>query len=158
MANVVSRTFCSSPKRDASETWREIVDVLTKEKSSIARNELLAIAGVASSLISDQCPKDAPIVITCDGPRTRIYCLFGDDAIEGTDANEELISHDPLAGDWKMSLPCSKDDLTWVQSALKNHSNRITARDLETTVESEQSQNRTQTTSLTVDLKGFLGS
>ena len=30
-----------------------------------------------------------------------------------------------------MSLPCPKDDLAWVQAALKKHGGRITARELE---------------------------
>lgn len=83
MSTVYSRTFRSTPERSASDTWQAIVELLTKGKSSTARNELLAVAGIASSLIADQAPKGSPIVVTCDGPRTRIYCLYDDDAIEG---------------------------------------------------------------------------
>ena len=80
--------------------------------------ELLAVDGLAASIIADQAPKDAAIVVTCDGPRTRIYCLYDDDAIDGSDANEDALGFDPLKGDWRMSLPCLADDLAWVQAAL----------------------------------------
>src|SRR3546814_20149421 len=63
-----------------------------------------AETGVAASLIADQAPKSAPIVATCDGPRTRIYCLFYEDAIDGDDANEEVLGFEPLKGDWGVSL------------------------------------------------------
>src|SRR5699024_9357484 len=88
MSTVASRTFKSTPERDAGRTWTAIVDMLTQGKASDARTELLAVAGVAASIIADQAPKDAAITVTCDGPRTRIYCLYDDDAVEGSDANE----------------------------------------------------------------------
>jgi hypothetical protein len=129
VSTVAGRTFASTPKRDAAQTWAAIVDLLTQGRSGAARNELLAVSGVAASIIADQAPKDAPIVVACDGPRTRIYCLYNDDAVEGSDAYEDPLGFDPLAGDWHISLPCLKDDLSWVQSALKKHSSRITARE-----------------------------
>ena len=89
MSTVASRTFKSTPERDAGRTWTAIVDLLTQGKAGAARTELLAVAGVAASVIADQAPKEAAIVVTCDGPRTRIYCLYDDDAVEGSDANEE---------------------------------------------------------------------
>jgi hypothetical protein len=101
MTTVVSRTFRSSPHRDALQTWDAIVELLTQGKDGTARSELRAVAGVAASLIADQAPKSAPIVATCDGPRTRIYCLFDEDAIDGDDANEEVLGFEPLKGDWE---------------------------------------------------------
>ena len=120
MTTVVSRTFRSSPHRDALQTWDAIVELLTQGKDGTARSELRAVTGVAASLIADQAPKSAPIVATCDGPRTRIYCLFDEDAIYGDDANEEVLGFEPLKGDWGVSLPCPKEQLGWVQSALKS--------------------------------------
>ena len=93
--------------------------------------ELLAVAGIAASIIAEQTPKNEAIVVTCDGPRTRIYCTYDDDAIDGSGANEDALGFDPLKGDWRMSLPCPKDDLAWVQAALKKHGGRITARSSE---------------------------
>src|SRR5258707_15857803 len=133
MTAVARRTFRSNPHRDALQTWIAIVDLLMQGKTGGARTELLAVGGVAASVIAEQAPKDAAIVITCDGPRTRVYCLYDDDAIEDSDANEDVLGFDPLKGDWRISLPCPADDLDWVQDALKKRSTRITARNLNTT-------------------------
>lgn len=157
MTTVVRRTFNSTPQRDAAETWRAIVDLLTQGKAGDARTELLAVAGVAASVIADQAPKDAAIVITCDGPRTRIYCLYDDAAIEGSDAAEDALGFDPLQGDWRVSLPCGDEDLAWVQAALKTHSSRVTARDKATGASIEETS-KAAASSLTVNIEGFLGS
>src|SRR3546814_12957859 len=105
-----SDLFSSTPQRDAHQTWTAIVDLLTQGNTGAARSDLLAVSGVAASVIADQAPKDAPIVVTCDGPRTRIYCLYDDDALDGADANEDLLGFDPLKGDCRLSLPCLSDD------------------------------------------------
>lgn len=157
MSTVASRTFKSTPQRDAAGTWAAIVDLLTQGKVDAARSELLAVSGIAASVIADQVPKDAAITVTCDGPRTRIYCLYDDDAIDGSDANEDALGFDPLKGDWQVSLPCLADDLAWVQSALKKHSTRITARDLSAAAFSADDV-AAKSQSLVFDPKGFLGS
>ncbi len=156
MTTVARRTLCSTPQRDAAQTWDLIVALLTKGKEGEARTELLAVAGIAASVIADQASKDAPIVVTCNGPQTRIYCLYDDDAIEGSDANEDALNYDPLNGSWNVSLPCLADDLSWVQGALKKHSTRIVARDL-----SERASDKAEkaaSSALVLDPKGFLGS
>ena len=129
MATVVSRTFISSPQRDAHDTWIAITELLTQGHAQGARSELDAVSGIAASIIAERTPEEAPIVVTCDGPRTRIYCLYDEDAIDGSDANEDAFGFDPLNGEWQVSLPCSVDDLEWVRSALKQHTDRITARE-----------------------------
>src|SRR4051812_44551892 len=133
MSTVSRRTFVSTPSRDAAKTWNAIVDLLAPTAAHPARKELLDIVGIAASVISDRSPKDHAIVTTCDGPRTRIYCLFDDDAVDGSDANEAALGYDALKGDWAVSLPCDPDELDWVQRALKKHSARITARELTAT-------------------------
>ncbi len=157
MSTVASRFFNSTPQRDAAETWRAIVALLTQGKAGTTQDELLAVTGIAASLIADQAPKDAAIVVTCDGPRTRIYCLYDDDAIDGSDANEAGLGFDPLQGDWRVSLPCPAEDLAWVQSALEAKGGRITARDKTATLAVEKAEGA-RASSLTIDLKGFLGS
>jgi len=156
MTTVASRKFRSIPYRDAIHTWAAIVDLLTRSNQSNSKRELEAVAGIAASCIADQAPKDAPIIISCDGPRTRIYCLYDEDAIEGSDAKEEAFGFDPLKGDWRLSLPCGKDDLSWVQSALKKHSSRISARDLAMGI-TDQAENSTGTKELTINIKEFIG-
>ena len=158
MMTVARRTFRSTPGRSAMATWTAIVDLLTQGRTGEAREELLAVAGVAATIIADHAPSDAAIVVTCDGPRTRIYCLYDDDAIGGSDANEDPLGFDPLNGGWRVSLPCPAEDLTWVQAALGRHSRRITARDLEQRVASEQSATDAWGAPLVLDPRGFLGS
>ena len=158
MTRVARRTFRSTPARDALATWTAIVDLLARGTDGAARTELLAVAGIAASVIADHAPEDAPIVATCDGPRTRIYCLYDDDAIDGSDANEDPLGFDPLKGDWRVSLPAPAEDLSWVQAALKEHSDRITARDPDTPVSKDQTRKSTDTQTLVLDPKGFLGS
>jgi hypothetical protein len=157
MSTVASRTFKSTPQRDAAGTWAAIVDLLTQGEAGDARSELLTVAGIAASVIADQASKDAAITVTCDGPRTRIYCLYDDDAIDGSDANEDALGFDPLKGNWQVSLPCLADDLAWVQSALKKHGTRITARDSVAAVSSVD-DGAAKSQSLVFDPKGFLGS
>jgi hypothetical protein len=130
MSTVVRRTFASCPARSAHDTWEAIVDLLTKSSGAADRDELLSVSGEASSIISDQAPASAPIVVTADGPRTRVYCLYDDDALDGSDANESPLGFDPLKGDWAVSLPCQAEDLDWVQVALKGKTDRIVARDM----------------------------
>jgi hypothetical protein len=157
MTTVASRTFRSTPHRDAHKTWLAIVDLLTQGSTGAPRVELLAVAGIASSIIADQAPRDAAMVVTCDGPRTRIYCLYDDDAIDGGSANEDAVGFDPLKGDWRISLPCLADDLPWVRDALKKHSTRITARDSAASIATEQDE-KAAAPALVFDPKGFLGS
>lgn len=157
MSTVASRTFRSSPHRDASATWELIVELLTQGSNGQAKSELRAVTGIASSLISDRAPKDAPIIVTCNGPRTRIYCIYDDNAIDGSDANEGVLGFDPIKDDWAVSLPCPKDELDWVTSALKKHSDRISARDLSTGINAEATSKSTAQ-SMTLDLAGFLKS
>lgn len=127
--SVVKRVFVATPARDAHATWLAITDFLTRGLPGPARDELTAVAGVAASVIADLAPRDAPIVVTSDGPRTRIYCLYDEEAVQGSDANEDPAGYDPLNGDWAMSLPCEVEDLDWVSAALAEQSTRITARD-----------------------------
>lgn len=156
MTTVASRRFNCTPQRDAGKTWDAIVDLLTQGKDGPKRKELLAVSGVAASTLADQAPRDAAITVTCDGPRTRIYCLYDDDAIEGSDANEDPLGFDPLQGDWRVSLPCLPDDLSWVQGALKKHSERITARDRDADVETTKAHQDQQAQTLVLDPQGFL--
>lgn len=157
MATVVSRTFRSIPHRNASLTWDSIVTLLTQGKQNDNQKELNAVAGIAASIIADQNPRNAPIIVTCDGTRTRIYCTYDEDAIDGSDENENALTYDPLNGEWNMSLPCHSDDIDWVTSALQKHSSRITARDVESGI-NESDNESTKSNALILDLKGFLGS
>lgn len=158
MTTVASRSIRSSPHRDAADTWRTIVSLLTRGAHGSATDELLSVTGTTASVIADQAAKDAAIVVICEGPRSRIYCLYNEDAVDGADANEEPFGFDPLKGDWSISLPCEADDLEWVQRSLKQKSNRITARDKNITFAVEEEEEATaKSDGLVLDLKGLLG-
>ena len=154
MATVTRRTFRSSPHRDALATWAAISDLLTRTNTG-AQQELSIVAGIASSIIADKACENSPIIVSCEGPQTRIYCLYDDDAIDGADANEDVLGFDPLKGDWSISLPCEPDDLGWVKSALQQKSNRITARD-RTETKKQDTANNSQGATLEIDLEGLL--
>lgn len=154
MPTVTRRTFRSSPHRDALATWAAISALLTRTNTG-AQQELGSVAGITSSIIADKACKNSPIIVSCEGPQTRIYCLYDDDAIDGSDANEDVLGFDPLKGDWSISLPCEPDDLGWVQSALKQKSERITARDKNET-KKQDSSHASQGAELEIDLEGFL--
>ena len=157
MSTVASRIIRSSPHRDTSSTWEVIVELLTQGEQGVTRTELMSIAGVASSIIAERSPKDAAIIATCDGPRTRLYCLYDDDAIEGSDAKEDSLGYQPLKGDWAVSLPCPPHDLAWVQRALKAKSSRITARDQSSKL-GEGEDTNAMSQSLTLNVEAFLKS
>lgn len=155
MPTVVSRHFICTPGRDANSTWLAIVDLLTRGTKGPKRDELLSVSGIATSTIADQAPREAAITVTCDGPRTRIYCVYDDDAIDGSDCNEDPLGFDPLEGNWQLSLPCLADDLAWVQSALQNHSKRVTARDCNEDVGVTKAEISSPAEPLLLDPKGF---
>lgn len=121
---VVARRFVAAPVRTATEVWKEIV-VLISSESSDARRELNSVGGIPASLIADECPGEAPIVIAGNGPRLRIYCLYGDDALSGEDRDESPLTWVPTEGDWEMYLPCNAEDLDWIKKALGGLSRRI---------------------------------
>jgi hypothetical protein len=157
---VASRVLRSIPHRTATQTWNFIVEMLTRgESGPAALQELNSVAGIASSLITDQVLRAAAMVVTCDGPRTRVYCLYDDEALGDSDAKEDALNFDPLKGAWAISLPCAEEDLDWVQRALKGKSSRITARDAKHMLGEESEKAASASTgSMSVDMEGFLKS
>lgn len=156
---VLARKVAATPVRLATDAWQRIVDLLAPTNTA-ARTELMSIVGVASSLITEESMKGSPIIVTGDGPRVRLYCLYGDDAIEGSKTNEATIPGSPAeSGDgWKMSLPCPSDDLEWVRASLKKRSTRVTARDMsETRLQEEADENAaTSASAATINMESFL--
>jgi hypothetical protein len=158
VTTVASRTFRSTPQRDAQATWLAIVDLLMCGSNGNVRDQLTAVSYVAACIIADHFPMDAAITVTGDGRQTRIYCVYDEDAIDGSGANEDPLGFDPLQGNWHLSLPCSVDDLAWVQSALKSHGTRVTAHDFSIPAARSNLDNAAKLTGLQFDPKGFLGS
>lgn len=155
---VIARRIKATPARSASSAWSVIVDLLAPKTGSAARIELENIAGIASSLIADEALRSSPVVIYGSGPRVRLYCLYDEEAVSGENASESTLSFVPTEGDWKMSLPCLAEDLNWVQEALKKKSSRITARDLTTAVDDEESTSQPASKTFGIDVEAFLNS
>lgn len=135
---VIARRIKATPARPASEAWQVVVDLVAPEATT-ARQELLSVGGIASSLIASQAMKNAPIVLYGSGPRVRLYCLYDEEAIEGEQTNEQKLATCPTEGDWSMCLPAPPEDLKWVQDSLKKKSSRITVRDMSEPVATESS-------------------
>jgi hypothetical protein len=129
MTTVVSRRLRSVPHRSAIDAWNLLIEVVTAQSGPESRAELESVRGIASSVIAEQTPQDAPIVLHGAGPRVRIYCIYDDAAIEGDGHDEKPLSFDPFDGAWELSLPCKSEDLAWVTEALRKKSARIVARD-----------------------------
>lgn len=158
MSTKVSRSVASTPERTAMETWTKICELVAPDPTSAARTELAKVAGVAASSISSEGPKDDAITVHGGGPRTVIYCIYGDDAISGDGVNEDALTKCPTEGDWYMSLPVPKEDFDWSQRKLKSCSARVTARVVGEGVE-EEAQNdaaMAQGGEAIVDMKEFL--
>jgi hypothetical protein len=153
---VIARRIISDPIRLATATWTTIVDLLAPEEDNSARAELLSITGVASSLISSEVMKDSAIIAYGSGPRVRIYCLYGEEAITGENANETALVSSPIkGGGWGLSLPCPESELEWVQATLKKKSSRISARDMNTTFDVDSDEESTSSKSGSIDMEEF---
>ncbi|SRR5258708_11849229 len=138
---VITRHIVASPVRSASSTWAVITDLLTPSQGS-ARSDLQSVSGVASALIASETPKNDPIIVWGAGPRIRIYCLFGEDAITADDEDEDAFANCPTTGHWHMSLPSFEEDLPWVEAELKRLGTRVTARKLGDPVQEDQESDR----------------
>jgi hypothetical protein len=125
----IARAFASIPTRSAAATWQAIADLIAPDPQSVARRDLDAVRGIACSVITDEALRfPSPAVIHGVGPLLRVYGVYGNEALEGEDVNEEPLTFVPTDGDWHMSLPCPEDDLSWVTKALQERSARIRAR------------------------------
>lgn len=152
---VVARKIAACPARSATEAWNVIVNLLAPVEDSAAYTELLKLTGLASSLIADEA-LTAPLVCFGDGPRVRVYCVYGEDALAQENVNAAPLAFNPTDGDWKISLPCGKEDLDWVQKSLKKYSERVTARDLSSAVEEDATEKAMNANSAEIKREAFL--
>lgn len=156
---IIARRIVATPARPASEAWEVMMELLAPGKNTDARNELESVSGIVSNLIADEAFEHAPAVVCGSGPRVRLYCLYGDKAISGDGTSESELVFNATEGDWRMSLPCPTDDLEWVRDALKRKSNRITARDLDEEVDSDDDSGERKTLSgFEIDREAFFNS
>lgn len=155
--STISRRVRATPERGASDAWGVIVDLIAPDAGE-ARRELLSVEGIASSIISTESPKEAAMVVRGKGPRVRIYCLYGDDAVSGDDANENSLAQCPTEDDWEMSLPCEADDKSWLEEALAKKSKRITVREKSETfkAEEDEAEKAAASSQAAINLEAFL--
>jgi hypothetical protein len=130
MSTVVARRILASPARLSSAVWQTITDLVTKGDST-ATAEFAKVKGVASSLINDEVLKQHPFVVKNRGPRLRVYCLYGEDAVSGEDKNEEALSWSPTAESWHAFLPCLPDELDEMAELLAGKSKKFSVYDIE---------------------------
>lgn len=160
MSTVIRRSVRATPHRTSTEAWAFITALIAPDPKSSARTELESVTGAASMIIASEHPADHPIVVSGNGPRVRIYCLYGENAALGDSANEKALASTAAAGDWKLSLPCAEDDLDWVQKFLREQSSRITARALGDPVpgddEDEKSSRSQSAQTRDINLDAFL--
>lgn len=130
MSTVVVRKILASPARLSSAVWQEIITLITKGESASAA-EFNNIKGIGSCLINDESLADHPLVVKNKGPRLRVYCLYGEDAISGEDKNEDTLSWSPTSDSWHAFLPCIPDEVEQMTQMLKGKSNKFSIYDIE---------------------------
>src|SRR5271166_6710067 len=97
--SIIARRLSASPARLSSATWKAISDLICQTDSGAAE-EFAKVSGVASCLINDKLFAQNPLVVKNNGPLLRVYCLYGEEAISGEDANEEALTWKPTADKW----------------------------------------------------------
>ena len=158
MSTVLARRVASTPVRTASQTWAKITEILASDPASSAHAELRKATGVACASISSEATRDAAIVVWGAGPRVRIYCVFDEDAITGDDVSEDPLLKAPTDGDWKMSIPCLPEDVTWSSAHLASVSSRISARAMDEDVEDGEQGSKAAAPPLTINPAEFFKS
>ena len=77
----VRRNVSSVPCRSASETWREIVDLIT-DSGSVDVKQLQDASGILASIITDEHPSKKAITVEGVGAQLLVYCVYGMKALE----------------------------------------------------------------------------
>ena len=153
----VRRDLSSIPCRSASETWQQIVDLITGS-GSLDVKQLQDASGILASIITDEHPATKAITVEGVGAQLRLYCMYGMKAVEEGKKVDSL-TWNPTAGDWTMHVPCDAENMSWVKSALAKSSPRIKVFDVEEEERGEKEESfsmRKRPDSVTVDweLKG----
>jgi len=134
--SVSSRRIISNPEKTSVETWTKITEIICVH-SHEAKKEFDKVSNVVASLLSEEFMKDEPMIMKGAGSQLRVYCLYGEDAVTGEDANESHLSWDITSEVWSVFLPCSEEELSWYEKALSNLSDRFKVYDLKDGVDKE---------------------
>jgi hypothetical protein len=125
---VLRRDIISIPRRNPSETWRVICELVSKAGSG-ARAELERVTDVATLLIAQEATMGDPAIFSGTGPQVRIYTLHDDKSLEADLADEQDLVLLVADCDWTASLPADPSDLDWATRALAKQSRRVTVRE-----------------------------
>ncbi|MDX6612858.1 MAG: hypothetical protein QOD75_2044 [Blastocatellia bacterium] len=124
----VRRDVSSIPFRSASDTWAQIIDLVTGPDSRDVQ-QITGAAGVMGSIITDEHLATRALIIEGVGPQLLVYCRHGMKAMEeGGDIDS--LTWNPTAGDWTMRVPCDSENIAWVRAALTASSPRIKVFDM----------------------------
>ena len=153
--SVVARKVISCPVRTGSETWAIIANLIAGNDQS-ALSEFKAVAGVAASLIFDEPFQKNPLVVVSKGPRLRIYCLCGEDAVTGEDGHEDELSWQPTKSDWMAFLPCPEEELEEIEKILKSRSTHFAVYDLAKGFEDSSERKKSESSpDFEIDVEAF---
>jgi len=153
--SVISRTVISNPERTSVETWTKITEIICALNSEV-KVEFDKVSNIAASLLSEELTKDYPIIMKGAGSQLRIYCIYGDDAISGEDASEDLLSWDITAKAWKIYLPCSTEQLQWYDNALTELNDKFKVYDTKNGIDKEEySNNENNKVEFKIDEEAF---
>jgi hypothetical protein len=134
----VRRDISAIPLRSGTETWEEIVKLITGSDSKDT-SQLGAATGVLATIIADEHPAQRPIILEGVGAQLRLYCAYGFAAVEAGTGVDPL-QWNPTAGNWTMHVPCDAENLSWVKASLAKSSPRIKAFDVEEEERADEDQ------------------
>lgn len=155
--STIARRFVASPVRLSSDTWKAISTLICQGNAD-ASKEFEKVAGFACSLLNDGLFGETPLVVKNNGPRLRVYCLYGEDAISGDDKNEEALTWKPMDSEWQAFLPCTTEEYEETSKALKEKSSKFSAYNIAKGIPDSESGEKTATTSsetVSVDWRAF---
>ena len=155
--SIVARRFAATPERLPSATWNAITALVCGAEQK-PKAEFQKVAGLASSVIADRSMENHPLVIVNDGPRLRVYCLYGDKAISEDDRSEAPLSWNPTAGKWHGYLPCGPEDFDEYATLVKGQSSSFTVYNIEEGFERDEGEaekGAAATGGITVDWEAF---
>jgi hypothetical protein len=105
-------------------------------------------------VIAEELLASSPIIVSGSGPQVRLYCLYGEDALEDGQ-NEDPLTHQAATGTWTLALPCSKEDEAWIAAELAVHGGRFSCYVSEANAKSAALSNQEEVSPPQVDWKEF---
>lgn len=147
---VITRNFSASPQRTASEVWTVIIETIAANNEKI-QNTLKTISGIASSIIADETPESDAITVIGSGPRLRIYCIYGENAISGENS-ESVLSWNIFESEWQIYFPVRKEDLEWTSRELKQKGANFFAYEVGQKIDTANESVDSKTSQLTINI------